>query len=95
MSSNAAEFYGGPFFNDDGRCLRPSRFFLANWQIGTFIRPVLVVQGRRFEQELPESIAPEEADDFLRFMRRMLAWMPEDRATASELKNDPWLGRII
>ncbi|PNS14678.1 hypothetical protein CAC42_1700 [Sphaceloma murrayae] len=29
--------------------------------------------------------------EFLRFMRRMLQWRPEDRATARELLQDPWL----
>lgn len=28
---------------------------------------------------------------FLGFLRRALAWMPEDRATAKELLRDPWL----
>ncbi|MCJ1478352.1 hypothetical protein MMC13_007030 [Lambiella insularis] len=28
---------------------------------------------------------------FLEFVRRMLRWMPEDRATAAELLQDPWL----
>ncbi|KAL4915211.1 kinase-like domain-containing protein [Aspergillus aurantiobrunneus] len=30
-------------------------------------------------------------DDFLRFLRRMLCWIPEERATAKELLFDPWL----
>ncbi|OJZ81013.1 hypothetical protein ASPFODRAFT_65521 [Aspergillus luchuensis CBS 106.47] len=29
--------------------------------------------------------------DFLRFLRRMLCWLPEERATAKELLFDPWL----
>jgi serine/threonine protein kinase len=28
---------------------------------------------------------------FLEFVGRMLRWEPEDRATAGELYNDPWL----
>lgn len=28
---------------------------------------------------------------FLRFIRRALTWMPEERATAKELLEDPWL----
>lgn len=28
---------------------------------------------------------------FLRFVGRMLRWLPEDRATAQELLKDPWL----
>ncbi|PYI11487.1 kinase-like protein [Aspergillus sclerotiicarbonarius CBS 121057] len=32
-----------------------------------------------------------EKEDFLRFLRRMLCWLPEERATANELLFDPWL----
>ena len=28
---------------------------------------------------------------FIAFVKRMLRWMPEDRATAAELLEDPWL----
>lgn len=28
---------------------------------------------------------------FLRFVRRMLRWKPEERASAKELLYDPWL----
>lgn len=28
--------------------------------------------------------------DFLRFIRRALAWRPEDRPTTKELLQDPW-----
>ena len=31
---------------------------------------------------------------FLQFMRRILVWEPEKRATASELLADPWLASI-
>ena len=32
---------------------------------------------------------------FLRFLRRILVWEPEKRATASELLADPWLASVI
>lgn len=32
---------------------------------------------------------------FLRFLRRILVWEPERRATASELLADPWLASVI
>lgn len=31
---------------------------------------------------------------FLRFMKRILVWEPEKRATASELLADPWLASV-
>lgn len=33
----------------------------------------------------------EERREFVRFARRMLVWMPEQRATAKELLQDPFL----
>lgn len=55
----------------------------------------LVPFARSLKNEVPECIAEEEVDDFLKFMRRMLCWLPEERATAKELKNDPWFGKHI
>ncbi|KAI0199485.1 hypothetical protein F4808DRAFT_432616 [Astrocystis sublimbata] len=79
ICTNAAGFFGGPFFTDDG----------------TFISNDLVPHARIWENELPECVPKEEADAFFKFMRRMLCWIPDDRATAGELKRDPWLGRPI
>lgn len=47
--------------------------------------------SRTLEREVPDFLAGE-AELFLAFMRRMLCWIPQDRATADELVNDPWLG---
>ncbi|KAH8747394.1 kinase-like domain-containing protein, partial [Hyaloscypha finlandica] len=77
--SNAAEFYGGPFFTDNG----------------TFVGKDLMPYTRSWRSEMPTCIPEEDADPFFKFMRRMLCWLPEERATAKELKNDPWFGRII
>ncbi|KAF7169144.1 hypothetical protein CNMCM5623_001931 [Aspergillus felis] len=40
---------------------------------------------------LEERLQGDEKDDFLRFLRRMICWQPEERATAKELLFDPWL----
>ncbi|KAG8630738.1 hypothetical protein KVT40_002357 [Elsinoe batatas] len=49
---------------------------------------------------LPENVSLEQFESFmagekklafLKFLRRMLQWRPEDRATAKELLDDPWL----
>ncbi|KAJ9214878.1 hypothetical protein DTO166G4_3470 [Paecilomyces variotii] len=42
-------------------------------------------------ETLEERLESDEKDDFLRFLRRMLCWIPEERATAKELLFDPWL----
>ena len=46
---------------------------------------------RNLSNIAPECIADEDKELFLKFIRRMLCWLPEDRATAKELKEDPWL----
>ncbi|KAJ5551643.1 hypothetical protein N7535_000412 [Penicillium sp. DV-2018c] len=40
---------------------------------------------------LEERLEGDEKDDFLRFLRRMLCWRPEERASAEDLIFDPWL----
>ncbi|KAG6006485.1 hypothetical protein E4U21_007029 [Claviceps maximensis] len=76
LCSNAAEFYGGPFFSEDG----------------AFLTSDLIPKGRCLENELPECIIEEgHVDLFLRFFKRMLCWLPDDRATAADLLKDPWL----
>lgn len=47
--------------------------------------PALEEQEKRFTGE--------EKEAFLQFMRSTLTWMPEDRKTAKELLNDPWLNK--
>ncbi|KAI0542646.1 putative serine/threonine-protein kinase [Xylaria digitata] len=49
----------------------------------------LVPHTRIWESEMPECIPREEADRFFKFMRRVFCWLPEKRATARELKDDP------
>jgi serine/threonine-protein kinase SRPK3 len=42
-----------------------------------------------------KSLQGEEKASFLKFLRRMLQWRPEDRATAGELMQDPWVRGIL
>ena len=63
---------------------------LANGLLGEFVRNDLVPYTRSLRSEMPGCIPEEEADRFLEFLKRMLCWLPEERATARELKNDPW-----
>ncbi|KAJ0162150.1 Serine/threonine-protein kinase SRPK [Colletotrichum tanaceti] len=76
LCSNAAELYNGPFITDEG----------------TFAHRSLIPRSRRLEAELPQCILEEDCVPlFVKFMRRMLCWVPEERATAAELLGDPWL----
>lgn len=38
-----------------------------------------------------ENLQGENKEAFLRFVRSMLQWRPEDRKTAKQLLDDPWL----
>ena len=44
-------------------------------------------------ESLDQRLEGDEKADFLCFLRRMLCWMPDKRATARELLFDPWLMR--
>lgn len=52
--------------------------------------------------EIPKGVTSHNSDEFLsgrnkemflEFMKGMLQWKPEDRKTAKELLQDPWLNR--
>lgn len=42
-------------------------------------------------EDLGSDITGGDREGFLRFFRRMLCWLPEDRPTCEELVFDPWL----
>lgn len=42
-------------------------------------------------EDLEVQFTGDEKEDFLRFLRRMLCWLPGERATAKELLFDPWM----
>lgn len=58
---------------------------LGKWKSNIEIR-----QGRSLEQS-EEFLGGKNKEMFLSFMRGMLQWRPEDRKTAKELIEDPWL----
>lgn len=42
-------------------------------------------------EDTVDTIDGEEKTQFLTFSRKMLQWLPDDRKTAKELIEDPWL----
>ncbi|KAJ5183453.1 hypothetical protein N7492_001069 [Penicillium capsulatum] len=42
-------------------------------------------------EDLEKRLSGIEKESFLHFLRSMLRWLPEDRRTARQLLNDPWL----
>ncbi|RAL01113.1 protein kinase [Aspergillus ibericus CBS 121593] len=73
ICTNANEYYGGPFFDDDGN------FLFEN-----------LIPDRGLADTL-HSLDQNERDGFLSLVRMMLTWRPEDRKTASELAQHPFL----
>ncbi|KAL2753058.1 hypothetical protein ACRALDRAFT_1045064 [Sodiomyces alcalophilus JCM 7366] len=68
------EFWGGPFFDDDGKILRRD----------------LVNEGRKLSDTVTV-LTCHEKEAFLDFASGMLQWLPENRKTAKELLEHPFL----
>ena len=91
LCQNTREYYGGPFFNSEGML---PQSFEVNTRLkkfsGEFMHKDLVPTDIRLE----DTVLSLEGDDkhlFLDFIKNMLQWLPEDRKTAKELLEDPWL----
>ncbi|KAL2220221.1 kinase-like domain-containing protein [Thermoascus aurantiacus ATCC 26904] len=69
------------------QCERASKYFDES---GQFLAPHLISSNLTLESTVV-SMEDEERREFVRFARRMLVWMPEQRATAKELLQDPFL----
>lgn len=61
----------------------------ANVLIGKFIADVPLSQ--RSLEQAETRLEGHNKELFLSFVRSMLQWRPEDRKTAKELLEDPWL----
>ncbi|RJE21391.1 Protein kinase domain protein [Aspergillus sclerotialis] len=72
--TTASEWFGGPFFDENGEFLHKS----------------LIPQNLKMEDTI-HALEGGKKDQFLAFARKMLRWLPDDRFTAKELIEDPWL----
>ena len=63
--------------------------------IGQWKADVPIPQNTSLEESEERLEEGQNKDAFLKFMRSMLRWQPEDRKTASELLKDPWLNRKL
>ena len=96
---NTHEYYGGPFFDSEGEL---PRSWQSNWlhprinqntdfsSSGAFMHKDLIPSWVRLEDTV-RSLGGENKRLFLNFARKMLQWLPEDRKSAKELLEDPWL----
>ena len=46
-------------------------------------------------EEFEENLKEEEKALFLQFIRKMLRWVPEERMSAFDLLDDPWLNSSL
>ncbi|QKX62240.1 uncharacterized protein TRUGW13939_09399 [Talaromyces rugulosus] len=79
----------GPHARDITLCgMELSRGYLECWLDGNWLSLAPIPDNRTIET-LETQL--ENKTEFLRFLRRSLTWMPEKRATAKKLLQDPWL----
>lgn len=84
------------FFSEDGMCQGAiycrllEHGVIADNIIGRWIADIPIPQGDSLDKA-EQVLAGRNKAMFLEFVRGMLAWRPEDRKTARELLEDPWL----
>ena len=59
--------------------------FLGKWKGSVDILKPLSLE------ELETNVQGKEKEPFLQFLRSMMRWVPEEKKTARELPDDPWL----
>ncbi|KAF1820044.1 kinase-like protein [Dissoconium aciculare CBS 342.82] len=72
---------------DFGAGQRTSMFYNTN---GDLRKKSLINEQFNFESAI-RSVGGEEKEMFIKFVKRMIRWRPNERSTAKELLDDPWL----
>jgi serine/threonine-protein kinase SRPK3 len=79
------------FFDDEGKTALPKyRLKSTDVLLGNWIAEIDIPQGLTLESS-EENLEGEKKLEFLKFVRCMLQWRPEDRWTAKELLEHPWM----
>lgn len=70
--------------------INKTHFHLGKWRKagGVEIHPISLEKSE-------ENLEGRNKELFLQFMRSMLRWIPEERKSARELLDDPWLNGCI
>ncbi|KAI9843776.1 MAG: hypothetical protein M1837_006137 [Sclerophora amabilis] len=76
LCERVEDYYGGPFWD---------------YRSGEFLYKELIPSSSRLEDSVPSIQDAEDKRQFLDFVRGMLRWVPEERKTAKDLLEDPWL----
>ena len=77
------------FFNEDGKISLAGMTLIAN-SAGGWRAEIPVPECTSLE-ESEENLTGSNKEAFLRFVRKMVQWRPEDRHTAKQLLGDDWL----
>lgn len=96
QAKSAREHFGGPYFDSQGGLGCELVIFALQklwtyhlYELGKFLHESIVPQ-RKLEDALP-SLEEEDRKLFIPFLKRMLAWAPEDRSSPLELLKDPFI----
>jgi hypothetical protein len=68
-------------------------FLLLIEFLGRWIADILIPENSLERSE--ENLKGKSKEEFVRFMKAMLQWKPEDRKTAVQLLDDPWLKDVL
>ena len=77
------------FFDEDGEDC-PTRMTLFTNPVGQW-QGGIPVPNRTSLEESEENLEGSNKEAFLRFVRKMVQWRPENRQTANQLLEDDWL----
>ena len=83
--------FSSTFFDEEGAWL-PEVQDHSVWyrqSPGKFIPDIKIEQTSLEDEE--ETLEVEEKKVFMQFLEKMIQWRPEDRLSAKELMEDPWL----
>ncbi|GAA88019.1 hypothetical protein AKAW_06133 [Aspergillus luchuensis IFO 4308] len=83
--------------NPEGKlCNSPAEWFDGPFfdENGEFLHKHLIPENQTLEDTVT-CLKGTEKDEFLAFARNILQWLPEDRKTAKELAEDPYLSEIM
>jgi serine/threonine-protein kinase SRPK3 len=79
------------FFDSEGRIALPKyRLKLIEFLLGNWIAEIPIPQDLTLKRS-EENLDGEKKEEFLLFVKCMLQWRPEDRWTAKQLLEHPWM----
>ena len=79
------------FFDGEGKTSLPKYLMkLTEVLLGNWIAKISIPQGLTLERS-EENLDGKKKEEFLQFVKCMLQWRPEDRWTAKQLLEHPWM----